>query len=84
MGDLGREVQQVRDDPQPIHPTTELDELEGRLSAFFDWAHGRSHQEIRDRYAADFAADPLDDDIVGVIGEGRGSEVRARLPHAAG
>jgi phytoene/squalene synthetase len=80
MGDLGRELDQIRDNPQPVKPRTELDELEARLAEFFAWAHGRSHPEIRSRFASDFSSEPLHDDAVAAMSDGRAAEVRDQLP----
>lgn len=80
MGDLGRELDQLHGHPMPSHPPTELDALEARLAAFFAWAHGRPHPEIRNRFESDFpSSQALHDDVVTAIGEGRGTEVRGRL-----
>jgi hypothetical protein len=80
MGDLGRELEQMRDNPQPSKPRTELDDLEARLASFFEWAHGRPHPEIRSRFASEFAPDPLHDHVVAAMSDGRASEVRDQLP----
>jgi hypothetical protein len=80
IGDLGREIEQIRDHPQPLKPRTELDELEARLAAFLAWAHGRPHTEIRSRFASDFSSEPLHDDVVTAISDGRGTDVRDQLP----
>lgn len=80
MGDLGREFDELRDHPQPSKPETELDKLEARLDAFFTWAHQRPHPEIRQRFESEFTAEPLHDDVVTAIGEGRGAAVRDRIP----
>jgi len=79
MGDIGRGLERIATDPQPIDPPTPLDQLEERLADFFDWAHGRPDPEIRDRFATDFGGDALHDDVVAAIGDGRGPEVRDRL-----
>jgi phytoene/squalene synthetase len=84
IGDFGREIDEMRDNPQPIHPETELDRLEARLRAFFVWAHNRPHPEIRARFESEFTAEPLHDEVVTAIGEGRGSEVRHQLNVAPG
>jgi hypothetical protein len=80
MGDLGRQVEQIRDDPKPANPPDELSDLEQRLDEYFTWAHGRSEQEIRSRFESDFAKGPLAEDMVAGLREGRGREFRTRLP----
>jgi hypothetical protein len=82
MGDLGRELEEIGKHPRPAHPPTELDELEARLKAFFEWAHGRSHGEVRSRFESEFTTEPLHDEVVAAISDGRGREVRHRLPVA--
>jgi hypothetical protein len=82
MGDLGRELEQLAKHPMPAHPPTELDELEARLKAFFAWAQGRPHGEIRSRFVSEFTPDPLHDDVVAAMSEGRGGDLRHRLPVA--
>ena len=84
LGDFGREIDEMRDHPQPLHPETELDRLEARLHAFFEWAHTRPHPEIRTRFESEFTAEPLHDDIVTAIGEGRGREIRHQIDVAPG
>jgi len=79
MGDFGREFDELRDHPQPLHPETELDRLEARLRAFFEWAQNRPHPEIRSRFETDFKAEPPQDAIVAALSEGRGNEVRDQL-----
>jgi hypothetical protein len=83
MGDIGRELNEIRDHPQSTHPQSELDRLEARLHEFFAWSHGRPHPEIRSQFAAEFSNEPLHDEVVHAIGEGKGAEVRDRLPVAA-
>jgi hypothetical protein len=82
MGDLGREINERRDHPKAASGNAELAKLEARLQDFFAWARGRAHPEIRDQFAAAFSAEPLHDDVVHAIGEGRGADVRDRLPVA--
>jgi phytoene/squalene synthetase len=84
LGDFGREIDDLRDHPQPIHPETELDRLEARLHAFFDWAQNRPHPEIRSRFESEFTAEPLPDEHVAAISEGRGPEIRPQLNVAPG
>jgi hypothetical protein len=84
IGDFGREMDQMRDNPQPLHPETELDRLEARLHAFFQWAHTRPHPEIRSRFEAEFTAEPLPDEHIAAISEGRGPEIRPQLNVAPG
>jgi phytoene/squalene synthetase len=84
LGDFGREIDDMRDNPQPIHPETELDRLEARLQAFFEWANTRPHPEIRQRFQSEFTAEPLADEHVEAISEGRGSEIRPQLNVAPG
>lgn len=79
MGDFGREIEAMRDHPQPLHPETELDRLEARLRAFFEWAQNRPHPEIRSRFTSEFKSEPPRDAIVAAISEGRGLEVRHEL-----
>jgi hypothetical protein len=80
MGDIGRELGEIRDHPTPAHPHTELERLEARLHDFFAWAKDRPHPEIRDKFASEFSAEPLHDDVVAAIGAGRGPDVRDRVP----
>jgi hypothetical protein len=80
MGDLGREINEMREHPKPNPSHTELERLEARLHEFFEWAHGRPHPEIRERFAADFSAEPLHDEVVDALTNGRGADVRTRLP----
>jgi hypothetical protein len=80
MGDLGREINEMRDHPRPAPAHTELERLEARLRDFFEWAHGRPHPEIREKFARDFSDEPLHDDVVDALTKGRGTEVRAELP----
>jgi phytoene/squalene synthetase len=79
IGDIGREFERMKDDPQPAHPATELDQLEQRLDAFLAWGKGRPQAEIRDRFDRDFAASTLDDTTVSAIGDGRSADVRPAL-----
>lgn len=80
MGDIGRELNEIRDHPTPSKPESELDRLEARLKDFFAWANGRPHPEIRSHFAEHFSAAPLHDEVVDALGKGKGEEVRARLP----
>ena len=80
MGDLGREINEMRDHPKPAPSDTELERLEARLHEFFEWAHGRPHPQVREKFASDFSDQPLHDDVVDAITKGRGHEVRAELP----
>jgi phytoene/squalene synthetase len=79
IGDIGREFERMKDDPQPARPPTELDQLEQRLDAFLVWGKGRPQAEIRDRFDRDFAAATLDESTVSAIGDGRSTDVRAAL-----
>ena len=54
------------------------------MHAFFEWAHTRPHPEIRSRFEAEFTAEPLHDEHVAAISEGRGSEIRPQLNVAPG
>lgn len=80
MGDLGREINEMRDHPKPAGGNTELDRLEARLHEFFDWARGRPHPEIREKFASDFSDAPLHDHVVDALSQGQGADVRAHLP----
>jgi hypothetical protein len=80
MGDLGRELNDIRDHPTPSKPQNDLDRLEARLKDFYAWAHGRQHDEIRNHFAENFAEAPLRDDVVDALGKGKGDEVRSELP----
>lgn len=80
MGDLGREINEMRDHPKAAPANNELEQLEARLHEFFDWARGREHPEIREKFKDAFSAEPLHDDVVDALTSGRGAEVRADLP----
>jgi len=80
MGDIGRELNEIRNHPTPSKPQNELDRLEARLKAFFEWAHGRPHPEIRDKFAEDFSDAPLHDEVVDALKQGKGEEIRDQLP----
>ena len=80
MGDIGREINEMRDHPTPANPPSELDRLEARLHDFFAWANGRPHPEIRSKFAEEFNAEPLHDEVVDAIAGGRGADVRDRIP----
>lgn len=80
MGDIGRELNEIRDHPTPSKPQNELDRLEARLKDFFAWAHGRPHAEIRSHFAEHFSDAPLHDHVVEALEKGEGEAVRDQLP----
>jgi hypothetical protein len=83
MGDLGRQFERMKDDPQPLHPPTPLDDLEKRLEAFLEWGRGRPDREISDRFRAEFGVTDLPDEYVDAINDGRGRDHRDALTSLA-